>query len=145
MVPKQILSHLYKPNILVILNHVHRYCQRKPFVKRISLNIIFTCTYRKCFQKTSSNHDIGKHLQRFCKFSVYIINQPISVKGNRFMEKYIYCIRWKVTFLSTFGISIIMFGLSSCLDMFGGVIDIVFRYYFSCIARFGLTITLYFN
>ena len=75
MVPKQILSHLYKPNILVILNHVHRYCQRKPFVKRISFNIIFTCTYRKCFKKTLLNHNIGKNLLRFCKFLVYIINQ----------------------------------------------------------------------
>ena len=75
MAPKQILSHLYKPNILVILNHVHRYCQRKPFVKRISFNIIFTCTYRKCFQKTSSINNIGKHFLRFCKFSVNIINQ----------------------------------------------------------------------
>ena len=75
MVPKQILSHLYKPNILVILNHVHRYCQRKPFVKRISFNIIFTCTYRKCFKKTLLNHYIGKNLLRFCKFLVYSINQ----------------------------------------------------------------------
>ena len=130
MVPKQILSHLYKPNILVILNHVRRYCQRKTFVKRISFNIIFTCTYRKCFKKTLLNHNIGKNLLRFCKFLVYIINQiflfvSIGVNENRFTPKNIYCMRWKVIFISTFGMSIII-----SLDMFGGVIDIVFRYFF---------------
>ena len=78
MVPKQILSHLYKPKVLFIINHVHRYCQRKPFEKRISPNIIFTCTYRKCVQKTSSNNNIGKHLNSFCTFQSILSTKLVS-------------------------------------------------------------------
>ena len=49
----------------------------------------------------------------------------MMVNENRFTSKNIYCMRWRAIFLSTFGMSIII-----SLDMFGGVIDIVFHYFF---------------